>query len=87
MKLFHPVSKTEQIICKGSALMIDKNANIQRLTQLTINDLQEAFQRCGRSSEGLILAAMVKVRAIHDLLLNSECPAGNGNADSYRQAA
>ncbi len=67
--------------------MIDRIENMHRLTHSTINDLQEAFQHCDRSSEGPILAALVKVRAIHDLLPNAEYPSCTGNADSYRQVA
>jgi len=67
--------------------MTGETRNMHSLAHSTINDLQDAFQRCGRDSEGLILAAMVKVRTIHDLLLNAGCPSCNGNADGYRQAA
>lgn len=66
--------------------MPENAENMHRLTHSTINDLQEAFQHCGRSSEGLILAALVKIRTIHDLLLNA-APSCGGNADDYRQAA
>lgn len=67
--------------------MSDRTENMHILTHSTINDLQEAFQHCGKPSEGLILAALVKVRAIHDLLLKTEYPCHDGNADGYWQAA
>ena len=49
--------------------------NLRNLTQVALNELQNAFQECHHmGAEGMILSALVKVKQVHEALLElKEC--------------
>lgn len=67
--------------------MHNLTVNMHNLTHAALNDLQNAFQNCSRTDEGLILSALVKVKTLHDLLPGIESSRSHGTPDQYVQAA
>ncbi len=49
--------------------------SLRTLTQVALNDLQSAFLECQHAAaEGMILSALVKVKQVHEALLDvKEC--------------
>jgi len=63
-------------------------ANMHTLTHAAINDLQNAFQVCDTyPADGLILAALVKIRSIQDLLPGAENNGSDNNPEEFYRAA
>ena len=57
---------------------------LHSLTQLALDHLQCAFQECRHApTEGLILAALVRVRQVHDSLLDVKEAVSEIDAEEY----
>jgi len=62
--------------------------SITAITRAAINDLQNAFQVCDTyPADGLILAALVKIRSIQDLLPGIENNGSDNNPEGFYRAA
>jgi hypothetical protein len=63
---------------------MSQDANLHSLTHVVINDLLKAFKAChDRSTEGLILSAMVTAKKVHDQLIVSESNTSDFDPEEY----
>jgi hypothetical protein len=63
---------------------MQNNPTLHILTHAIVNDLQQAFVACpDRSTEGLILSAIVTVKKVHDLLPSPESAISDIDPEEY----
>jgi hypothetical protein len=69
------VTTNEQRFSKLKEITMESINSLLNLTQVALNDLQNAFQECQHAAaEGMILSALVKVKQLHEALIDvKEC--------------